>query len=104
MSEMNPTTILPITPAASPRKIPRVIPRSSEPGSEVAVRSLSRGDRNRAEAMRRALLGEYPKSIAVETGMSLGYVYRLLQEQGLTLMPVTAAERAAVMAARKGAT
>ena len=68
----------------------------------MAVRSLSSGDRNRAEVLRQVLLGESPKVIAGEMGMSLGYVYRMLQDQGVKLMAVTAAERAALMAARKG--
>lgn len=64
------------------------------------MRSISKGDRTRAEVMRRNLLGESPKAIAAEMGISSSWVYLALQAQGMAPLSVTKAERAAIMAAR----
>jgi hypothetical protein len=60
-----------------------------------------KGDRRRAEVCKRILLGDRPKVIAHEVGMSINYVYITIRDRGISLMAVTAAERAEIMAARK---
>lgn len=101
---MRTETLSTLTTVVLPRKKAHVSSANFSPVCGTAVRYLSKGDINRAEVLRQVLLGECPKVIAGEMGMSLGYVYRMLQDQGVKLMAVTAAERAALMAARKGAT
>ena len=68
-----------------------------------AVRFVSKIDRHRDEVVSLTMLGHSTKSIAQDLSISHSYVYIILREQGIQMMPVTAAERTSILAARKGA-
>lgn len=89
------------------------MPRSSQPGSEAAVRLTRRPNHHRrtkavvfaenARILARLLRGDYTKLICADLGVTVNSVNRAIRVYGLSMLRVTAAERAAVLAQRKGA-
>ena len=51
----------------------------------------------------RLIAGDYTKVICADLGVDTQAINRVVRAAGLSMMRVTAAERAAVLAARKGA-
>ena len=60
-------------------------------------------DAENARILARLMRGDYTKVICAELRVDTQAINRVVRANGLSMMRVTAAERAAVLAARKGA-